>query len=79
MPRMVWFVLKDGRSVIAGCDAMTKEGLAEALASSSTLTLTGDDSVEILTSKEILNFVSFEVAMDIPRRAAIFNFVRLAN
>ncbi|HVT03435.1 MAG TPA: hypothetical protein VHL58_08705 [Thermoanaerobaculia bacterium] len=79
MPRLVWFVLKDGRSLIAACDSVTNERLAEALATTSILTLTGDDSVEVLRTAEIREFVSFDVAMNVPQRAAIFNFVQFAN
>ena len=46
MPRLVWMVLNDGRSVVAGCGSTTREGLERALAEPDhLLTLTSDDRV----------------------------------
>ena len=79
MPRLVWFVLKDGRSLIANCDLLTTDRLKRAFSSPARLTLTSDDAVEEVESGEISDFVVFDVAMVVPHRAAIFNFVQLAS
>ena len=76
MARLVWFVLNDGRSVVAGCAGETRESLAGAIARpDSTLTLTRDDSVERLSSEEIRDFVVYEAKASVPSATAIYRLV----
>ena len=78
MPRLVWLVLNDGRSVVAGCGSTTKETMASALAEpDKTLTFTSDDSVEHIPSTFVRDFVLFEAKSRIPPATAIYRIVQM--
>ncbi len=78
MPRLVWLVLNDGRSVVAGCGSATKESMATALAQPDrTLTFTSDDSVEHIPSSFVRDFVLFEAKSSIPPATAIYRIVQM--
>jgi hypothetical protein len=78
MSRLVWFVLNDGRSVVAGCDSMTRDMLDSALAEPErTLTLTSDDSVHRLPIRDVRKFVLFDSKMHVPPTASIYHFVQV--
>jgi hypothetical protein len=78
MPRLIWLVLNDGRSVVAGCGSATQETMASALAQpDKTLTLTSDDAVEHIPSSFIRRFVLFEAKSLIPPASAIYRIVQV--
>ena len=78
MTRLVWLVLKDGRSVVAGCGAATKDALTNALAEPNrTLTLTSDDSVEHIPSTSVRDFTLYEAKSKIPAATSIYRFVHV--
>jgi hypothetical protein len=78
MPRLVWMVLKDGRSVVAGCGLTTREGLELALAKPDhTLTFTSDDRVDILPTSAVRDFVLFDARSSVPAASAIYRLVNV--
>lgn len=78
MPGLVWLVLKDGRSVIAGCTPGSRDSIASALAEPHrTLTFTSDDAVEHIPSAYVRSFVMFETKSRIPSAASIYRFVQV--
>jgi len=78
MPRLVWMVLKDGRSVVGGCGTTTRESLERALAEPDrTITLTSDDRVDVLPSSDVRDFVLFDARASVPSASAIYRLVRV--
>jgi hypothetical protein len=78
MPRIVWLVLKDGRSVVAGCGTTTREGFERALARPDHhLTLTSDDRVDVLPSSAVRDFVLFDARSSVPSASAIYRLVHV--
>lgn len=78
MARLVWFVLNDGRSVIAGCDATTRDKLESAIATpGKTITLTSDTSIERIAGSEVREFLLFDSRASVPRSSAIYRLVQL--
>ena len=78
MPRLVWMVLKDGRSVVAGCGLTTREGLELALAKPDhTLTFTSDDRVDILPTSAVRDFVLFDARSNVPPASSIYRLVNV--
>jgi hypothetical protein len=79
MPRLIWFVLNDGRSVVAGCGTETRDSFACALAQPETvLTLTSDDAVEHIPSTYIRDFVLFDSkSVKVPPASAIYRLVHV--
>lgn len=78
MPRLLWMVLHDGRSVVAGCDSATHDALAAALAQPARmLTFTCDDEVEHIPAASVRDFVVFEARSAIPPASAIFRLLHL--
>jgi hypothetical protein len=78
MARLVWFVLNDGTSVVAGCGATTKSALERALAEpENVLTLTSDDHVDSLPSSAVRDFVLFDARSRVPAASAIYRFVHV--
>lgn len=78
MPRLVWIVLKDGRSVVAGCGTTTRESFERALAEPERLlTLTTDDAVETLPSSAVRDFVMFDSRTSVPPASAIYRLVHV--
>lgn len=78
MPRLVWMVLKDGRSVVAGCGLTTREGMELALAKPDhTLTFTSDDRVDILPTSAVRDFVLFDAHSSVPAASAIYRLVNV--
>ncbi len=76
--RLVWFVLNDGRSVVAGCGSATRDSLASAIASpGTTITFTSDDSVERIPGSAVREFVLFDCRSAVPPSSAIYRFVQL--
>jgi hypothetical protein len=78
MPRLVWLVLNDGRSVIAGCGSTTREGLEIALAKPNhTLTFTSDDRVDVLPASAVRDFVIFDARSRVPSASSIYRLVHV--
>ena len=78
MPRIVWLVLNDGRSVVAGCGTTTREGFERALAEPDHhLTLTSDDRVDVLPSSAVRDFVLFDARSTVPSASAIYRLVHV--
>ena len=78
MPRIVWLVLTDGRSVVAGCGSTTREGLERALAEPDhKLTLTSDDRVDVLPTSSVRDFVLFDARSSVPSASAIYRLVHV--
>ena len=78
MQRLVWFVLHDGRSLVAGCDAATKDALDRLLAEPDcTLTLTSDDSVERIPTTSVRDFVLFDAKSKVPPATSIYRLLQV--
>lgn len=78
MPRLVWFVLNDGRSVVAGCGSATRDALSSALAEPDRmLTLTSDDAVEHIPSGYVRDFVVFDSKSPVPPASSIYRLVHV--
>lgn len=78
MPRLVWFVLNDGRSVVAGCGSTTKATFERALAEpENVLTLTSDDHVDTIPMSAVRDFVMFDARASVPPASAIYRLVRV--
>jgi hypothetical protein len=60
--RLVWFVLNDGRSVVAGCGSATRDSLADAIAApGKTITVASEDGEEHIPGSAVRDFVLFEL------------------
>ena len=78
MARLVWFVLKDGRSVIAGCDFATRDSLASAIAvPGRTITIASDDGVQQIPGSAIREFVVFDSRSAVLQSSAICRLLPL--
>ena len=78
MSRLVWFVLNDGSSVVAGCGSLTSDMLTSVLSEPErTLTLTSRDSIHVISSSTIREFVFFDSKNSLPPASAIYNYVRM--
>lgn len=78
MARLVWFVLNDGRSVVAGCGTTTKASFEQALSEpENVLTLTSDDHVDTIPSSFVRDFVMFDARSTVPPASAIYRLVRV--
>ncbi|MDP9191268.1 MAG: hypothetical protein M3P06_06150 [Acidobacteriota bacterium] len=78
MPRLVWMVLNDGRSVVAGCGSTTREGLELALAKPDhTLMFTSDDRVDVLPTSAVRDFVLFDARSSVPAASSIYRIVHV--
>lgn len=78
MPRLVWIVLNDGRSVVAGCGTTTRESLQRALEEPERLlTFTTDDAVETLPSSAVRGFIMFDSQKSVPPASAIYRLVHV--
>ena len=78
MPRLVWFVLNDGRSVVAGCGTTSKATFERALAEpEQVLTLTSDDHVDTIPSSDVRDFVMFDARSSVPPASAIYRLIHL--
>jgi len=76
MPRLVWFVLKNGRSVIAGCGHLNREAFQLLLDEPYRwMTLTADASVEFIRGEEIREFRLFDSELRMPADSSIYHFV----
>jgi uncharacterized caspase-like protein len=78
MPRLVWMVLNDGRSVVAGCGSTTREGMELALARPDhTLLFTSDDRVDSLPTSAVRDFVLFDARSNVPPASSIYRLVHV--
>ena len=78
MPRLVWMVLNDGRSVVAGCGSTTREGLELALSKPDhTLMFTSDDRVDVLPTSAVRDFVLFDARSSVPAASSIYRIVHV--
>lgn len=78
MARLIWMVLRDGRSVIAGCGATTRERIELALMEPGrTLTLTSDERVDTLEAEAVRDFVVFDARSSVPPASAIYRLVHV--
>ena len=76
MPRLVWMVLNDGRSLVAGCGSTTREGMERALAEPDhTLTFTSDDRVDVLPTSAVRDFILFDARSNVPAASSIYRLV----
>jgi hypothetical protein len=78
MPRLVWMVLNDGSSVVAGCGSTTREGLERALAEPGhLLTFTSDDRVDVLPTSSVRDFIVFDARSTVPAASSIYRLVHV--
>jgi diaminopimelate decarboxylase len=78
MPRLVWMVLNDGRSVVAGCGTTATTVLDEVFEKrDSMLVLTSDDGVENIASAAVRNYVVFDSKSQIPPATSIYRLVHV--
>jgi len=70
---LVWMILDDGRSLVAGCGPDSREGLERALADpSSLLALTSDDRVDLVPTSAVREFVLCDVDSRIPEASVVY-------
>jgi hypothetical protein len=80
VPRLVWFVLKDGRSVVAGCGSTPADLFEAAMHDPGRmLTLTSDDRVDELPGSAIRDFVVVDAPGSVPPASAIYRLVRVGT
>lgn len=78
MPKLVWMVLNDGRSVVAGCGTTATSVLDEVFEKrDSMLVLTSDDHVEHIASAAVRNYVVFDSKSQIPPATSIYRLVHV--
>ena len=78
MPKLVWMVLNDGRSVVAGCGTTATAVLDEVFEKrDSMLVLTSDDGVEHIASAAVRNYVVFDSKSQIPPATSIYRLVHI--
>lgn len=78
MPRLVWLVLNDGSSVVAGCGTTSRATFERALAEPhNTLTFTSDDHVDTISSGSVRDFVLFDARSKVPAASAIYRLVHV--
>lgn len=78
MARLVWMVLRDGRSLVAGCGGATRERIESALAEPGrTLTLTSDERVDIVHAEAVRDFIVFDARSSVPPASAIYRLVHV--
>ena len=78
MSRLVWFVLNDGRSVVAGCSDATRESLEGALMRpDAELMLTRDDAVETIPGRDIRSFVLYDARTAVPAATSIYRLLHV--
>ena len=78
MPRLVWLVLNDGSSVVAGCGLTTRATFEQVLAQpGNTLTFTSDDHVDTISSSSVRDFVLFDARGKVPAASAIYRLVHV--
>jgi hypothetical protein len=78
MSRLAWFLLQDGRSVIASCEAATAEKLRQAIRrGDGRLVFTGEEEVQVLPSSQVRGFTLLDQAPLSVRSADIFSFVAI--
>jgi hypothetical protein len=78
MARLIWMVLRDGRSVIAGCGGATRERIERALADPErTLTLTSDERVDLVKTESVREYVLFDARSSVPPASAIYRLVHV--
>ena len=78
MPRLVWMVLNDGRSVVAGCGTTSNDALDEVFAQRDTmLMLTSDDGVHHIATAAVRNYVVFDSKSNIPPATSIYRLVHV--
>lgn len=78
MARLVWMVLRDGRSLVAGCGGVTRERFESALAEPGrTLTLTSDERVDVVQADSVRDFVVFDARSSVPPASAIYRLVHV--
>ena len=79
MPRLAWFLLQDGRSLIASCENSMADKVREVVERrrERTLVLTGEDVVETLSADRIKAFAIVDDAPTVFKQASIYNFVAI--
>ena len=78
MTRLVWMVLRDGRSVVASCAQATREDVARAIAQPGrTLTVNYVNSFESIPNSAIRDFVVFDSRSDPDQDSAISGTLNL--
>ena len=78
MPRLVWLVLHDGRSVVAGCGSSSRDAVANALSQPGrTVTLTSDDAVVHIPSGAIRDFVVVDTRSPVPPATSIYRLMHI--
>jgi hypothetical protein len=78
MARLIWMVLQDGRSVVAGCAGVTREKIENALAEPGrTFTLTSDERIDVVPAESVRDFVVFDARSAVPSASAIYRLVRV--
>jgi hypothetical protein len=76
MSRLVWFVLKDGRSIVAGCVGATREALERVLQSAGAeLMFTRDDGVETIPASNVRGFVLYDARTAVPSATSIYRLL----
>lgn len=78
MARLIWMVLRDGRSLVAGCGGAPLDKIARALAEPGrTLVLTSDERVDVVEAEAVRDFVFFDARASVPPASAIYRLVHV--
>ena len=77
MPRLVWFALNDGRSVVAGCGT-TDDAFAQLLTQPDrTIALAADDAVDFISSSSVRAFAVVDARTAVPPATSTYRFAYL--
>jgi hypothetical protein len=78
MHRLVWMVLNDGRSVVAGCGGTSNELLSDAFSRrDSMLVLSSDDGVQHISCAAVREYMLLDSKSTIPPSTSIYRLVHI--
>jgi hypothetical protein len=76
MPRILCVWLQDGRNIVASCEESTAAKVKSAFYDrAASLTFTGEDSVEILSTAEVEGFAIVDRPVALSATTAIYHYV----
>jgi hypothetical protein len=78
MHRLVWMVLNDGRSVVAGCGGTSNDSLADAFSRpDSMLMLASHEGVQHISCAAIRDYVLLDSNSNVPPSTSIYRLVHV--
>lgn len=78
MQRILWMVLNDGRSVVAGCAGTSTDSLEHAFSTPDAMVmLTSDDGVEHISCAAVRDYVLIDSRSNVPPATSIYRLVHV--